>query len=224
MSKTPHPAKNKGSRIILGDCIETMKGFPDASIDFVLTDPPYIVHYKDRASRSIANDDNSDWVTPAFAEMYRVLKPNSFCLSFYGWSKLESFTDAWAKAGFKKAAHFVFTKRYTSSVGFARYQHENAFLLTKGRPIMPKEPPGDVIEWQYSGNKRHPTEKPLSALIPLIEAYSNKGDVVLDPFCGSGTTCAAAKLLGRRYLGIELNEQFQTLAQERIDDYVILPA
>ncbi len=211
--------KPKGSRIIQGDCIEVMREFPDASIDFICTDPPYVVKYKDRSQRSIANDDNADWIRPAFAEMYRVLKPNSFCLSFYGFTKIELFCDAWKAAGFHKYEHFTFTKRYSSSVGYVRRQHENAFLLAKGRPPQPKDPPGDVIEWQHSGNPLHPTQKPFSALIPIIEAYSRKKDVVLDPFCGSGTTCCAAKVLGRRWLGIELSTEYHRIAQARIGDY-----
>lgn len=224
MTKAKPTDKAKGKqRIIQGNCIEVMRDFPSESVDFVLTDPPYGVNYKDRSGRSIANDgDQTNWMQPAFSEIYRVMKPNSLCVCFYGWTKLEDFMTAWRLAGFRRVAHLTFPKRYTSSMTFVRYMHENAFLLAKGRPNPPQHPPDDVLDFPYSGNALHPTQKPLAVLIPLIEAFTNKGDLVLDPFCGSGSTCAAAKILGRRYMGIELDPAYRDAAQKRIDDYNVI--
>jgi DNA modification methylase len=67
------------------DCIGRMRAMQSQSVDFILTDPPYVARYRSRDGRKIANDDNADWLCPAFAEMYRVLKYRSFCVSFYGW-------------------------------------------------------------------------------------------------------------------------------------------
>src|SRR5436190_821631 len=61
---------------------------------------------------------------------------------------------------------------------------------------------------KYTGNNLHPTQKPVSVLTPLVESFSNPGDVVLDPFCGSGSTLLAARELNRRFLGIELSKQY----------------
>jgi site-specific DNA-methyltransferase (adenine-specific) len=63
----------------------------------------------------------------------------------------------------------------------------------------------DVIDMPYSGNKLHPTQKPVPALVPLIRSFTLPGELVLDPFAGSGSTCAAAMLCGRKYLGFELD-------------------
>jgi site-specific DNA-methyltransferase (adenine-specific) len=60
----------------------------------------------------------------------------------------------------------------------------------------------------YSGNKLHPTQKSIPALKPLINAFTQPRDMVLDPFCGSGSTLLVAKILRRRYLGIELDAQY----------------
>jgi len=65
-----------------GDCIEVMRTLPWASVDFILTDPPYLVNYRDRSGRSLANDDNDSWLKPAFRAMNRVLRPDSLCVSF----------------------------------------------------------------------------------------------------------------------------------------------
>jgi hypothetical protein len=74
----------------------------------------------------------------------------------------------------------------------------------------------DVLRWQYTENRLHPTQKPVSGLAPLIRAFSCEGDVVLDPFCGSGSTLVAAHELGRRYIGIELDADHCATAQQRL--------
>jgi site-specific DNA-methyltransferase (adenine-specific) len=202
--------------VMLGDCTALMATLEAESIDFVLTDPPYITRYRDRSGRRVANDDNDAWLAPAFAEIFRLLKPDSFCLSFYGWNQTERFIAAWRAAGFWLAAHFVFAKKYASSVRFARYQHEQAYLLAKGDPGRPSVPISDVIAFPYSGNRLHPTQKPVEALEPIIDAFCPPEGVVLDPFAGSGSTLIAARDIGRRFIGIELEPGHYVTASERL--------
>jgi DNA modification methylase len=73
-----------------------------------------------------------------------------------------------------------------------------------------------VLEWKYSGNRLHPTQKPLCVLSPLIQAFSCPGDLVIDPFCGSGSTLLAAKLQDRRFIGIELDPSYCQTARDRL--------
>ena len=68
------------------------------------------------------------------------------------------------------------------------------------------------------GNKAHPTQKPEALLNRVLMASTRKGDTVLDPFFGSGTTGAAAKKLGRHYVGIEEDKRYAAIAQERLED------
>lgn len=203
--------------LVLGDCLNVMPTLSDASVDFVLTDPPYLVNYQDRTGRSIANDRDSEWLLPAFVEMYRVLRRNSFAVSFYGWSRVDLFMAAWRAAGFRVVGHLVFAKRYASSTRYVRYQHESAFLLAKGAPAVPSQPIPDVLPWQYTRNTLHPTQKPVSALSPLIRSFTKPGDLVLDPFAGSGSTNEAAFHTGRRSLGIELDPTYHRAAVERME-------
>jgi site-specific DNA-methyltransferase (adenine-specific) len=202
--------------VLHGDCIEIMRTLPANSVDFILTDPPYLVNYKDREGRSIRNDSQADWLMPAFSEAYRVLKQDSFMIAFYGWTQVDRFFDAWRSAGFRVVGHLVFRKLYTSKARFLRYQHEQAYLLAKGNPKLPEHPIPDVIDMPYSGNRLHPTQKPVPALKSLIEAFTRQDDLVLDPFCGSGSTLLAAKILKRRYLGIELDAQYHAAAIKRL--------
>ncbi len=204
------------NQVLHGDCVEVMARMPSGSVDFVLTDPPYLIRYQSREGRTVFNDDNDQWVKPSFAEMYRLMRPHSFCVSFYGWPKADTFIGAWRAAGLKIVGHIVFRKRYASSVHFLRYQHEQAYLLAKGNPDKPKFPLPDVIEWEYSGNGLHPTQKPTKILIPLIRSFTKTGETILDPFCGSGSTLAAAKLSNRNYIGIELDKEHHTTASRRL--------
>ena len=71
--------------------------------------------------------------------------------------------------------------------------------------------------WSMTENTDHPTQKPEKLLAKIILASSNSGDIVLDPFCGSGTTSVAAKKLGRQYVGIELDPEFCCLTEKRLD-------
>lgn len=219
---TPIPSSIQSDfEIMHGDCTDLMTGLKPRSVDLIVTDPPYVARYRDRSGRTVSNDDNSDWLIPAFSEMYRVLKNECFCVSFYGWTHTDLFFNAWKTAGFRIVGHITFPKRYTSTVRLLRYQHESAYLLAKGRPSAPDHVIGDVIDWiDYTGNKLHPTQKPLSILMPIIQSFSAVNSLVLDPFAGSGSTLAAAVLTGRRALGIELVEENVRVATERLTSIV----
>jgi adenine-specific DNA-methyltransferase len=210
------PIEKFVNRILLGDCVKVMQEMPAVSVDFIATDPPYLVRFQSRDGRRIVNDDRSDWLAPAFTQMYRVLKPDRFLVSFYGWNKVDRFFAAWKGAGFYPVGHVVFVKRYASKARYVAYTHESAYLLAKGNPAKPHIILRDVLEWQYTGNERHPTEKPLTAMMRLVHAFSKPGDLVLDPFVGSGTTAVAAKRLGRRYIGIDIEPVYAVTAQDRV--------
>ncbi|BCH14979.1 DNA methyltransferase [Mesorhizobium sp. L-2-11] len=199
-----------------GDCISIMRQMPARSVDFILTDPPYLVRYQSRDGRRIINDDNGSWLEPAAREMFRVLKPDSLCVSFYGWTQTDRFMSAWRAAGFRIVGHMVFRKKYASAARFVSYTHESAYVLAKGQPALPENPPADVIDFPYTGNKLHPTQKPVAILKPLIEAFCPQGGLVLDPFCGSGSTLVAACEVDCDYVGIELDRTYHGIAARRL--------
>lgn len=202
--------------ILHGDCLTLLPTLSANSAAMVLTDPPYLARYRDRSGRTVPNDDSGRWLVPAFSELYRVLANNSFAVSFYGWPHADKFMNAYRSAGFRVVGHLLFPKRYANSSGFVRYQHEAAHLLAKGYPSRPAEPISDVIGWRYTGNKLHPTQKPLEVMQHLVASFSRPGDLVLDPFAGSGSSLMAAKALGRRWLGIELDAGYHQIAMQRL--------
>lgn len=214
MSLLPDEFRN---RVLRGDCVQVMRGMPSASVDFILTDPPYLVRYRSRTGQTIANDDRDNWLEPAFAEMYRLLKPGSFCVSFYGWNAADKFIGAWRKAGFQIVGHIVFRKKYASSVRFLEHRHEQAYLLAKGDVVAPAVPLPDVMDWSYTGNRLHPTQKPVSALRLFVEAFCPRGGMVLDPFCGSGASLLAARASACDFAGIEVDRDYHYTASLRLN-------
>lgn len=199
-----------------GDCLAILPQIPDAGVNFVLTDPPYVANYTARDGRTIHNEGHHAFLKPAFAEMYRVLEENAFCVSFYGWPYIDKFVEAYKAAGFRIVGHIAFPKRYGSGTRFLRYQHECAYLLAKGYPAHPEPTVGDVIDWTYSGNRLHPAQKPVTVLLPLVETFSRPTATVLDPYAGSGSSLLAAKMLGRGYIGIERDATYHAAAARRL--------
>ena len=110
-------------RVILGDCITVMREMPSESVDLVVTDPPYLVNYRPRDGRRCTNDDNSAWLRPAFREIYRVLKPDRFCATFYGWPWIDRFMAAWRESGFRPVSHLTWVKEHCSREGYTAGHH-----------------------------------------------------------------------------------------------------
>jgi adenine-specific DNA-methyltransferase len=205
------------NRAVHGECIDVLGRFPAGSIDCIITDPPYLTNFVDRTGRSFKNDNPNDgqWLLPAYQQMYRVLKQNSFCISFYGYTRAEWFLWAWREAGFRIEEHLSFIKAYPSSTGQVARHHEQAYVLSKGKPKA-HATIRSVIEFPYSGNKYHPSQKPLEALLPLVSAFSKPQDIICDPFMGSASTCVAARELDRRFIGIELDRTYYDIAVQRL--------
>jgi site-specific DNA-methyltransferase (adenine-specific) len=135
------------SRFILGDCVQVMSRFPARAVDFILTDPPYLVGYKDRTGRTLAGDNSAEWLQPACHEMYRVLKNDSLMVSFYAWNRADLFLNAWKTAGFRVVGHIVFAKSYASKSTFVGYTHE-CLPAGKGKAANPgpSHPGRDPLE------------------------------------------------------------------------------
>jgi adenine-specific DNA-methyltransferase len=202
------------------DCLEFMKTLPDKCIDLVVTDPPYGVSWKSNRRKVkhelIKDDDNVDWVLPVFTEIYRVMKDDSVCFSFYGWPDADVFVSSWKKVGLVPKSHIVFKKNNMGLGWFTRGQHESGYLLTKGNPPKPQVAMSDVQDWIGTGNNLHPTQKPVDVIAKIIGSFSKEGDLVFDPFMGSATTAVASKMLKRNYIGCEISKEYCDIAESRI--------
>ena len=206
-----------------GDCREILPQLEP--VDLVLTDPPYGVDWQSNRRQEkherIANDSDLSWLCDAFAKIYSCLKPDSLAISFYGWPDAEYFLMAWKQSGFVPKSHIVWVKDNIGLGWFTRGQHEQAYLLTKGSPSKPETAISDVLRAQGTGNDLHPTQKPESLIGQMLAPFTRPGDTVLDPFMGSGTTLRAAKDLGRKAIGIEIEEKYCEIAVKRLAQEVL---
>ncbi len=124
-------------------------------------------------------------------------------------------------AGFSAKAQVIWDKR-THGMGdlkgdFAP-QHENIIFATKGKYAFPYGRPKSILSHcrVSPGKLLHPNEKPESLLADLVNSLTRPGELILDPFIGSGVTAIVARQLGRDYLGIELNPEYIEIAKRRI--------
>jgi len=220
MKNNLHPhVKPLLNTITQGDCVKLLERMPNDCVDFVLADPPYVARYTASDGRIVPNDRHV-WLRSGMAAIYRVLRPDRFAVITYSWAHGEKYLSAFRDAGFRFAGHLVFRKRYTSAVRYLAYQHDVAYLLAKGSPPIPEDPLSDVRDWDFTGNKLHPTQQPLSVLLPLIAAYSHPNDVVLDPFCGSGSALVAARRLGRNFIGFDIDPVYARIAAARLSAHL----
>ena len=213
-----------GIRVLHGDSLMLLPSIPDASIDFVLTDPPYLVDYVGRwdgPRRKIVGDGEPSWVRPAFEHIHRVLREDAFCVTFYGWPHADIFVGTFKELGFRPVSHLAFVKNVWGLGRFTRGQHETALLLAKGKPPIPEEGISDVFEWVRETDAVHPNQKPLCAMRKLLSTYAPRGATVLDPFMGSGVVLRAAKDLGMKAIGIDIEERWCRHAVLRLAQEVL---
>jgi adenine-specific DNA-methyltransferase len=218
--------QHNGIRICHGNCLQVLPTLEAESIDFCLTDPPFLVTYRGRwdgVRGMIIGDDDPTWLAPASSEIFRVMKKDTFCVSFYGWPHADLFVGTWKQLGFRLVSHLAFVKNVWGLGRFTRGQHETAYLLAKGHPPIPECPISDTIEWEREQDAFHPNQKPVPSLYPLIAAYAPENGVVLDPFMGSGSSLRAAKDFGLTAIGIEIEEKYCRYAASRMAQEILFP-
>lgn len=181
---------------------------PDKCVDLIVTDPPYGMdfqsNYRQVKHEKIANDIEFPlWI---FEEFKRIARNGIYI--FCRWDNLPSVPPpksviAWVKnnwsMGDLKHEH---GRQWEACLFYPQENHE----FTKRIP--------DVIVANRTGNELHPTQKPVELLKTIISA--NVGQIVFDPFAGSGTTAVACKELGRDYIGIEISQKYCDIANERL--------
>jgi site-specific DNA-methyltransferase (adenine-specific) len=229
-------------KLILGDCLEILHSVPDDSIDLVLTDIPYGKNFVSAKQTSNTRDDGKqakrqeayfqsiigDDFTPTewLIDAYRIMKNNTAMYCFIDWKHWSILEAAVIKAGFQVKNMIVMNKSNHGQGdirGTYAPKHELVMYATKGRHLLhfPVKRLNDVVEAKvlYSGSKRHhPMQKPTHWLEPFILCSSNPGDVVLDPYVGSGSTIVTCKQLSRNGIGIDVDPVWIKVAKERLNE------
>ncbi len=218
------------SFLFLADCLNVLDDLPDESVDCILTDPPYGVNYKSLSrimpKTTIVNDGPEAYclLDKAMAIAVQKLKFNSHVYIFTDWHAYEPMAEVVKKYfNLKNVLVWVKNNRTRGDLkGNYGYQHEMVLYAHKGRRHLLGKRDGNVLHFDkvYSNRMRHPTEKPVKLLEYLIKKSTSPGEVVLDMFMGSGSTCVAAKHLKRNYVGIEIDEVWYKVAKERLAESV----
>ena len=197
----------------LGDCLEIMRGMPDASVDAVITDPPYNsgLDYGETTNDKRPYEEYWAWLTEIVKECNRVGKlviVKHSALKVYDWTK-----------HIDKSRLVIWYKPFSSGFpinGFAT--HFEPLWVTKGKTA--KWSKDVIIQNAGACNKeksfKHPAQMPEGLATQLIEVCTSEGQTVLDCFLGSGTMGVAAVKTNRNFIGIEINPQYFEIAQRRI--------
>ena len=211
------------------DCIEGMKKIPDNYVDFILTDPPFNVNLKySDIDDNLEDDDYSNWCYEWINEMYRVLKEGSYAIIFTGDTKLFYVMKAIYKTDFL-FHHFLKWNKPTcqrplnGTVLFCRT--ELAFVISKGKPnvknIIRKNLYQDTLTYKNTTSKdkwnsvNHNARRPVELYRHIISGF--KGDIILDPFMGSGTTAIACKQLDKNFIGFEISKEYCDIIKKRLE-------
>lgn len=198
------------------------------SVDAIITDPPYGINYHAKWTKALVKNDNAPFIWFLY-DAFRVLKSGGSgqgaLICFTRWDVEQIFIDAMKLAGFQIRSEIVWDK-VQHAAGDCKTQfaprHENIVFAIKGKFCFPGGRPKDVIAFRRltCSQMMHPTEKPVALLTSLITSVTKPGDLILDPFAGSGSTLVAAKKTGRRFIGVELDDDYYQIAQRRVEEAV----
>lgn len=188
--------------------------------DIVLTDPPYGIGYKPmRESELIANDTDPE--IRAVAEVFASIGAVPAVYAFCDWRSLPAMHSALARSGNPPKACIVWDKGHGVQ-NLDRFAKAHELLLYAGPYGGQRTRGTDVWRCQRDYDPDHPTPKPVSLLIRALDyAEAQPGQLVLDPFMGSGSTLRAAKDLGCRAIGIEVEERYCEIAARRLAQGVL---
>ena len=206
------------NKVIHGDCLEVMRTIPDKSIDMVLTDPPYGTR-TDQRGESFMVGEFSNILPLVLPEIYRVLKADGVFYCFTSWTQMSEWLLRFQQY-FKLQNIIVWDKQKHSgcySPASWQFTWEGIFFGIKGKRKI-REYQRDVIYSTQKG-RRMAMEKPVDILEQLIRASTDEGDIILDPFMGSGSTVIACKNLKRNYIGIEISREIYDMANKRISEH-----
>lgn len=220
-----------------GDCIEIMRDLDEQSIHAVLTDPPFSSGGRRENARSLRKSltrsvKDDDWIrgdalsTAGFSylmrlcalEWRRILVPGGHALAFIDWRMSGTLGAALETGDLRQHPTLVWDKTQFGMGAVFRNQHEFIQHFTAGTAREPqRRDVGNVLSCKPVRDGDHPTEKPEPLLRTLLSVIAGSGEVVLDPFAGSGSTLLAAQSLGLKSIGIEADERYCEVIARRMD-------
>jgi DNA modification methylase len=203
-------------RVLCGDSTnaeDVERLVKDDKTTAIFTDPPYGINYSDTKGRfnKIANDESDP--SSLVAESISFYDAESIYLCC-NWKCLQSMVEAMKSNGIEPKATIVWDKG-SRIQNLDRYAKRHEFILYSGP--YGGQPTVDDDVWQISRETRddHPTAKPVELCFRALKHSTTEGDLVVDPFLGSGTTLIAAEQLGRKCYGMEISPQYCDVIVQR---------
>ena len=210
------------NKVIQSDCLIEMGKMDDEFVDLIITDPPYGMsfqsNYRKERYMKIENDNTLVWIDDFIKHTYRILKNNTHFYCFCSWHHVDVFKQSIQKY-FEIKNILIWVKNNTGMGDlFGDYAPKHEFIIyaRKGKRKLNGRRDSNILEFKRTGNKLHPTEKPVDMFEFLISKSSNEGDLILDPFAGSGTTGVACKNLNRNYILIEKEKEYVDIINNRL--------
>lgn len=211
-----------------GDCLEIMKKIPSGSINCVIADPPYFIGY----NSSVTEGGRQDWgnhtlLTPLFdslfSEFVRVLRKDGRAFVFTDWRTYPTLYLSASK--YARVSNLIVWDYGWIKAGLQfRFTHELILHATMPDAKSPKNRSTSDV-WRlppinFTVDRHHPAEKPVEIIEKMLIETSEQGDIIPDPFLGSGTTAIACEKLGCKWIGIEINPEHCATAKKRIEPYL----
>lgn len=211
------------------DAVEFLESLPNASVDLIVTDPPYESLEKHRAigtttrlKHSKASSNNWFQIFPnerfpeLLAQLYRVLKPNSHFYLFCDQETMFVIKPLAEQAGFRFWKPIVWDKQKIGMGYHYRSRYEFVLFFEKGKRKLLDLSVPDVLAYPRI-HRGYPTEKPWQVSQVLLSQSSEPGQIVLDPFMGSGSVGVAALRNQRRFLGNDISAEALSVASARFE-------
>ncbi len=232
----------KSDNIYLGDALSLIKQVPKETVDLIVTDPPFAIDF--RASRNNYNrtgrnviegykevlpGDYAEFTCTWMKEAYRVLRHNGSMYVFSGWNHLKDILEGLDQSGFITINHLiwkyqfgVFTKKkYVTSHYHILFAVKDSDHYTFHKVEHYPEDVWMIRREYWKGKKKTPTKLPNDLVRKILLFSSSEGDLVFDPFLGSGTVAVVSREMGRHYLGFEVVEDYYRFAKERLERVII---
>lgn len=219
------------------DCILGLSKLPDESVDLIITDPPYRVTPRGsngtmsgywinvKSKRGTIFDYNNIDIEDYLPHLYRVLKNGTHCYIMCNNLNLPHFLHIIEMSEFKFVKCLIWDKCRKITGKFYMGQYEYIIMLRKGKErIINDCGTSDIIsipnnKTKKNGTNLHDSEKPVKLMEILINNSSNEGNLVLDPFMGSGSTAIAALNCNRNYIGYEIDPKYFSVITDRLSEY-----
>jgi len=209
-----------------GDCLEIMREMDDDSVDALITDPPFAFAGGLSNGMSSSSDDQffKHWWGEACGVICNVLRMESSGFIWCDWRTARIFSDGFVPT--KQTYNFFKTQmvyHFREMPGMGRPFRSSVDMILYLRGPKCKNPPIEATTlnfiseyWYYGKHEYHPAEKSASICERFLRWCSVEGDLIADPFFGSGTTAVACERLNRRWIGIEISKEYCDIAVERI--------